>query len=110
MSLDRRSAMSSSDTGMEHSMTRCSTRPVSTMMTRISRVVLSDTSSTWRMLLRCSEGYCTSATWRVICASRRTVRDMTSSRSTASSRNWWMALRSGGLSGLTPDSRSTNSR
>ncbi|MFN8171779.1 MAG: hypothetical protein U0R65_07920 [Candidatus Nanopelagicales bacterium] len=55
-----------------------------------------------RTLLRDSDGYWTSATCRVIWASSRTVRDMTSSRSTASS-NYWIARRSGDDSGFTPE-------
>ena len=46
----------------------------------------------------------------VTCASKRTVRLTTSSRSTAPSRKVWMARRSGADSGLTVESRSTKSR
>ena len=53
------------------------------------------TSSTWRTVERASDGYCTTATWRVSWASSRTVRSTTSSRSTAPSRN----VRDGALLG-----------
>ena len=59
---------------------------------------------------RVSDGYCTTATCRVSCASSRTVRATTSSRSTAPSRKFWIARRSADDSGLTPASLSTNSR
>ena len=61
-------------------------------------------------LLREREGYCTTATCWVSCASSRTERRTTSSRSTAPSRKDWIARRSAGDSGLTVDSWSTNSR
>ena len=59
---------------------------------------------------RVSDGYWTTATWRVSEASRRTVRSTTSSRSMAPSRRLLIARRSAGLSGLSVLSRSTNTR
>ena len=91
-------------------MTRCSTRPVVVMSTTSSRSAPIGTSSTWRTDERASDGYCTTATWRVSEASRRTVRSTTSSRSTAPSRNWAMARCSAALIGFTAESRSTNRR
>ena len=82
-------------TRRRHSTTRCSTRPVfgdqhdeqpgrcrAAPARRAARVE------------RVSDGYCTTATCRVSCASSRTVRPTTSSRSTAPSRNVWIARRS----------------
>ena len=63
------------------SMARCSTRPVFVMITSSSRSGPIGTSSMWRTADRVSEGYCTTATCRVSCASSRTVRVTTSSRS-----------------------------
>ena len=83
-----------------NSTTRCSTRPVSVISTSISRVRDSATSSTWRIRLRDSDGYCTTATLRVSWARVRTARWSTSSRSTASSRKVWMARRSATESGF----------
>ena len=91
-------------------MTRCSTRPVLTMSTTISRLGPIGTNSMWRTVDRVSDGYCITATWRVSEASSRTVRSTTSSRSTAPSRNCAMAARSAAVIGLTELSRSTNSR
>ena len=87
--------MTVSPTGAGQSISRCSTRPVSVISTSISRAGASDSSSTCRTEERVSDGYCTTATCRVSCASSRTVRATTSSRSTAPSRKFWIARRSG---------------
>ncbi len=67
---------------------RRSTRPVSVISTSITRAGASDSSSTCRTVDLVSDGYCTTATCRVSCASSRTVRPTTSSRSTAPSRKF----------------------
>jgi hypothetical protein len=109
--ITRRSSETSSAASVPgRSSRRCSTRPVSAIMTSIRRVVDSGTSSRWRTRERDRLGYCTMATWRVSCASRRTVRCTTSSRSTAPSMNRSIARRSAGESGLIRVSRSTNNR
>ena len=92
------------------STSRCSTRPVSVITTSSSRRWSSATASTCRTSERASVGYCTTATCLVSWASSRTDRRSTSSRSTASDRNAWIAFRSPADSGLTCDNRSTNSR
>ena len=58
----------------------CSTRPVSVISTSSSRCGASGTSSMCRTEDRDSDGYWTTATWRVSWASSRTVRMTTSSR------------------------------
>ena len=57
-----------------------------------------------------SDGYCTTATWRVSWTSSRTVRMTTSSRLYAPPRKVSIARRSAADSGLTLESRSTKSR
>ncbi len=66
---------------------RWSTRPESVITTSSSRAGVSATTSRWRTVEVDSVGYCTMATWRVSCASSRTARRSTSSRSTPVSRN-----------------------
>jgi hypothetical protein len=66
-----------------------------------SRPPPTGTSSTCRTVERLSDGYWTTATCRVSCASSRTVRSTTSSRSTAPSSSDWIARFSAGDSGLT---------
>ena len=63
-----------------------------------------------RMADLVSDGYCTTATWRVSCTSSLTVRATTLSRLYAPARNVSIARRSAPDSGLTLDSRSTKSR
>ena len=58
----------------------CSTRPVSVISTSSTRCGASETSSMCRTADRDSDGYWTTATWRVSWASSRTVRITTSSR------------------------------
>ena len=106
----RNSPSKMSETSALASRMRCSTRPVSVMSTIMTRRVPRLTNSMWRTVERVSEGYCTTATWRVICESKRTVRPMTSSRSTAPSRKDSIALRSAAESGFTPARRSTKRR
>ena len=64
----------------------------------------------WRTLDRASEGYCTIAICWVSCASTRTERWITSSRSLAPSRNVEIARRSAAVIGLIWVSRSTKNR
>ena len=66
---------------------RWSTRPESVITTSSSRAGVSATTSRCRTLDVDSVGYCTTATCRVSCASSRTARRSTSSRSTPDSRN-----------------------
>ena len=70
---------------------RWSTRPESVITTSSSRAGVSATTSRWRTVEVDSVGYCTMATCRVSCASSRTARRSTSSRSTPVSRNVRMA-------------------
>ena len=81
LSTARSWVMDSSPMGPGRSMTRCSTRPVLVMSTSSSRRSASGTSSTCRTDDLLSDGYWTTATCRVSCASNRTVRITTSSRS-----------------------------
>ena len=81
-------------TSAPDSTTRCSTRPVLVISTSSSRVGVSGTSSTCRTLDRDSEGYCTTATCRVSCASSRTVRADDVVEVDAPSRKVWIARRS----------------
>ena len=71
------------------------------MRTTSSRCSDRATSSTCRTDDVISDGYCTSATWRVSWASSLTARPITSSRSTAPARKFSIARRSAGVSGLT---------
>jgi hypothetical protein len=103
-------ATSSSVSVPGSSTTRCSTRPVSVMSTEQQAVRAQVDDLEVATELRDSDGYCTTATWRVSWASSGTERRTTSSRSTAPSRKDWMARFSAGDSGLTVDSWSTNSR
>ncbi|CFE73880.1 Uncharacterised protein [Mycobacterium tuberculosis] len=80
------------------------------MTTISSRAGVSAITSKWRTVDVDNVGYCTTATWRVSCASNRTARRSTSSRSTPDSRKLWIARRSADDRGLTSSSRSTNSR
>jgi hypothetical protein len=78
--------------------------------TSMSRAGVSATTSQCRTVERVSVGYWMTATCRVSWASSRTLRRMTSSRSSAPSRNACTARRSAVDSGLTWVNRSTNTR
>ena len=64
--------------GPGSSTARCSTRPESVISTSSSRLAAIGTSSMCRIADRLSDGYWTSATCLVSCASNRTVRVTTS--------------------------------
>jgi hypothetical protein len=87
----RNRATSSSLITSPRSTSRWSTRPESVMSTSISRAGVTASTSRCRTVERLSVGYCTTATCRVSCASSRTLRRSTSSRSTAPPRNVWIA-------------------
>ena len=110
LSTERSRATSSSVTTSPRSTVRWSTRPLSAISTSISRAGVSGTTSRWRTLALVSIGYWTTATCRVSCASSRTERRRTSSRSVPLSRKVVMARRSAALRGLISESRSTKRR